>query len=119
MTEKALKAIELGVSSTLSIGVDYVVNKALEKAIDPQTKAEKAMMIIGAAGIDMACDYAIFKMVHSMLYPSEGQMYKMLVDENIAAIQENSEVLKVMAEHTVKVENAVEDLYKRIQEGNV
>ena len=119
MTEKALKGIELGVSTTLSIGVDWVVNKALENAIKPKTKAEKALTIIGAAGIDLACDYAIYKMVHGLIWPSEADMYKNLVEENIKAINENSEVLKVMAEHTVSTENAVDEVYKKIMEGNV
>ncbi|MBR2248789.1 MAG: hypothetical protein IJ880_17545 [Bacilli bacterium] len=119
MTEKTLKAIELGVSTTLSIGVDWVVNKALDNAVKPKTKAEKALTMIGAAGIDLACDYAIYKMVHGLIWPSESDIYKNLVEQNVQAINENSEVLKVMAEHIVKTEDAVTDIYKKIQEGNV
>ena len=46
-------------------------------------------------------------------------MHEMLVEENIKAIQTNSEVAKVMAEHEVKVENAVDELYNKIMGGTV
>ena len=119
MTEKTLKAVEMGVTSALSVGVNYVVNKTIEKAVEPKNIPEKIITVVGAAGVDLACDYAIYKMVHGLLYPSETVKYEMLVEENIKAIQTNAEVAKVMAEHEVKVENAVDELYNKIMGGTV
>lgn len=117
MTEKTLSAIELGVSATLSIGVDYVVNKVVSKAVDPQTIPEKIMTGIGVAGVSAACDYAIAKMVHGLLYPSETDELKALVEVTRQTIDDCGEISKVMVEHEVKIEDAVGDIYKSIMEG--
>ena len=119
MTEKTLKAIELGVDATLSIGVNYVVNKVIEKAVDPQTIPEKIIMMAGAAGVDLAIDYGITKMVHSILYPSEVEQYKSLVAGYEEAVKFDCEVAKKMAEMECRIENKVDEVYNQIMKGAV
>ena len=119
MTEKTYKGIEAGIVTALGTGVNFVVDKAIIKAVDPQTIPEKIMTGVGIVAVDLAVDYGICKMVHSLMYPNEIKKYEMLVEENIKAIQTNSELAKVMTEHEVKVENAVEDIYRKIMEGTI
>ena len=119
MTEKALNSIELGVVTILSVGVDYVVDKTIKKAIDPKTIPEKFLTGIGILGVNFACNRCIYGLVHNAMHPYEIKKYEMLVEENIKVIETNSEVAKVMAEHEIKVENAVDDIYKKIMEGKV
>ena len=118
MTEKTLQKIELGATGLLSIGVDYVVNKTITNLVKPEKLSEKIVTGIVIVGIDIAIDCGIQKMVHSILYPSEAQMYKSLVDENIEALNSYNEVQKVIAEHEIKIENSVDDIYKKIMGGN-
>jgi hypothetical protein len=117
MTEKTLNGIELGISTALSIGVDYVVDKAITKAINPQTIPEKIITGIGVTGVDIACNYGIYKMVHGIMHPNENRKYEELIDEYAKAVGFNSEVAKIMAEHQVKIENSVDDIYKKMMEG--
>ena len=117
MTEKTLQKIELGATGLLSIGVDYVVNKTITNLVKPEKLHEKLITGVGIVGIDIAIDCGIQKMVHSILYPSEMQLYKSLVDENIKALESYNEVQKVMAEHEVKIENSVNDIYNQIMGG--
>ena len=101
MTEKTLNGIEIGASVLLSAGINYVVDKTIIKMVD------------------LACQYGIYKLIHSMTHPYEIKKYEVLVDENIKVIETNSEVAKVMAEHEIKIENKVDDIYKKIMEGKV
>lgn len=119
MTEKTARNIGFGVSAVLSIGVDYAVDKAITKAVNPKTIPEKVLTGIGVIGVNAACNYAIWKSIESVLLPSESAKYEMLVNENISAINANSEVMKVMAEHTVQIEDAVGEVYRKIMEGKV
>ena len=117
MTEKTLNGIELGITAALSVGLDFVIGKTITKAVDPQTIPEKIVTGIGILGVDIACYYGTYKVVHGMLHPNENRKYEELVDEYAKAVTFNSEVAKVMAEHQVKVENSVDDIYKKIMEG--
>lgn len=117
MTEKTLNGIELGISTVLSIGVDYAVDKAITKAVNPQTIPEKILTGIGIVGVDIACNYGIYKVIHGFAHPNENRKYEELVDEYVKAVGFNSEVAKIMAEHQVKIENSVDDIYKKIMEG--
>ena len=117
MTEKTLNGIELGVTSVLSVGLDFVIGKTITKAVNPQTIPEKIVTGIGILGVDIACYYGVYNAVHGMLHPNENRKYEELVDEYTKAVTFNSEVAKVMAEHQVKVENSVDDIYKKIMEG--
>ena len=119
MNEKTLNGIEIGASMILSAGINYVVDKTIIKMVDPQTIPEKVITSVGVTGIDLACQYGIYRLIHSMTHPYEIKKYEVLVDENIKAIEAQGEVMKVMAEHEVKVENAVDDIYKKIMEGKV
>ena len=114
MNEKTLNGIEIGASVLLSAGINYVVDKTIIKMVDPQTISEKVITSVGVTGIDLACQYGIYKLIHSMTHPYEIKKYEVLVDENIKAIETNSEVAKVMAEHEIKVENQVEEIYNQI-----
>jgi hypothetical protein len=117
MTEKTLNGIELGITTALSVGVDYVVSKSIAKAVNPQTIPEKILTGIGVTAVDLACDYGLYKMVHGIMHPNENRKYEELVDEYVKTVGFNSEVAKIMAEHQVKIENSVDDIYKKIMEG--
>lgn len=119
MTEKTLNGIEIGASAVLAAGINYVVDKTIIKMVDPQTIPEKVITSVGVTGIDLACQYGIYKLIHTITHPYEVRKYEMLVEENIKAIETCSEVSKVMAEHEIKVENAVDDIYKKMMEGTV
>lgn len=119
MTEKTLNAIELGTVTLLSAGVDYVVDKTITNTVKPKTIPEKILTGVGILGVDLACDYGIYRFVHGLLHPSEIQKYEMLVQENIKAIETCSEVSKVMAQHEVRIEDAVGDIYKKMMEGTI
>ena len=117
MTEKTLNGIELGIASAVSLGIDYVVDKAVIKAVDPQNIPEKILTGIGIFGVDLACNYGVYKVVHGIMHPNENRKYEELVNEYVKAVSFNSEVAKVMAEHQVKIENSVDDIYKKMMEG--
>lgn len=119
MTEKTLNAIEIGAVTVLSAGVDFVVDKTITNVVKPKTIPEKILTGVGIVGVDLACDYGIYKMVHGLLHPNETQKYEMLVQENIKAIETCSEVSKVMTQYEVKVYDAVGDIYNKIMEGKV
>ena len=119
MTEKALNGIELGVVTVLSAGVDYVVDKTIKNAVDPQTIPEKILTGVGIAGVNLGCNYGIYKIVHGILHPDEVRKYEELVGSCVTALDTNGELAKVMAEHEIKVENKVDDIYNKIMEGKV
>ena len=114
MTEKTLNGIELGVTAALSVGLDFVIDKTITKMIDPQTIPEKIITGVGVVGVDIACNYGVYKVIHGMLHPNENRKYEALIDEYVKAVGFNSEVAKIMAEHQVKIENSVDDIYKKI-----
>ena len=114
MTEKTYRGIESAVTALASVGVDYVVNKTITNLVKPEKLSEKLITGVGVLGVDVAINYGIHKLVHSIMYPSEIQMYKSLVEENIKALESYNEVQKVMAEHEIKIENSVDDIYKKI-----
>ena len=117
MTEKTLNGIELGITSAVSIGIDYVVDRAIVKTVDPQTIPEKILTGVGVFGVDLACNYGVWKVVHGILHPQENRKYEELIDEYVKAVGFNSEVAKIMAEHQVKIENSVDDIYRKMMEG--
>ena len=119
MTEKTLNGIEMGITTALSIGVDYVLDKTITKAINPQTIPEKIITGIGIGGVNLACNYGVYKVVHGILHPEDRVFYEKIIDEYNKRIEENSEVARLLAERQVKVEDAVGDIYKKIMEGKV
>ena len=114
MTEKTYNMIEMGVVSVLSAGVDYVVDKTIKKAINPQKVPEKILTGVGILGVDLACNYGIYKMVDGVMKPNKEDTYKILVQTNIDAINGNIETARVMAEHEVAVENAVNEVLDKV-----
>lgn len=119
MTEKVYNMIEGCTSAIFSVGIDYILNKTIKNMINPKTIPERIITEIGILGIDMACNYGVYKTVHAIMHPNESKQYEILVEENIKAIETCSEVSKVMAEHEIKVENTVNGIYKKMMEGTV
>ena len=119
MTEKTLNGIEIGLTTVFSAGIDFVVGKAINKAVDPQTIYEKILTGVGTAGVSVACNYGVYKVVHGVLNPNEEKKYEELVGSCVTALETNGELSKVMAEHEIKVENKVDDIYNQIMEGKV
>jgi len=119
MTEKVYNMIEGCTSAILSVGIDYVLNKTIKNVIKPKTIPERIITEIGILGVNMACNYGVYKTVHAIIHPNENKQYEMLVEENIKVIKTCTEVSKVMAEHEIKVENKVDDIYNQIMEGKI
>ena len=117
MTEKVYNMIEGCTSAIFSVGIDYILNKTIKSTINPKTIPERIITEIGILGINMACNYGVYKTVHAIMHPNESKQYEILVKENIKTIETCSEVAKVMAEHQIKIENSVDDIYKKIMEG--
>jgi hypothetical protein len=61
----------------------------------------------------------VYKVVHGVLHPNEEKKYEELVGACVTALETNGELSKVMAEHEIKVENKVDDIYNQIMEGKV
>lgn len=119
MTEKTLNAIEIGATTALSIGVDFAVNKAIEKVVNPQSIPEKILTGMGGLGVSCAANYGLYKLVHGILHPEEAHTYEALVNECMECVKTNTEVSTIMAQIECRIENKVDDLYKKIMEGTV
>lgn len=119
MTEKTLNAIELGVTTVLSIGVDYAVDKTIKKLVNPQSVPEKILTGIGSLGVSCAANYGMYKIVHGVLHPNEEQRYEALVKEVEEVVKVDTEVAVTMAEIECRVENKVDEIFKQIMEGRV
>lgn len=119
MTEKTLNAIELGVTTVLSIGVDYAVDKTIKKLVNPQSVPEKILTGIGSLGVSCATNYGMYKIVHGVLHPYEEQRYENLVSEVEECIKVDTEVAATLAQIDCRVENKVNDIYNKIMEGRV
>ena len=119
MTEKVYNMIEGCTSAIFSVGIDYVLNKTIKNIVNPKTIPERIITEIGILGVDMACNYGVYKTIHAIMHPDENKKYEMLVEENIKAIKTCSEVSKVMAEHEIKIEDTVNDIYRKMMEGTV
>lgn len=119
MTEKTLNAIELGVTTVLSIGVDYAVDKTIKKLVNPQSVPEKILTGIGSLGVSCAANYGIYNVVHGALHPNEVQKYENLVKEVEEVVKVDTEVAATMAQIECRVENKVDEVYKKIMEGRV
>lgn len=114
MTEKVYNMIEGCTSAIFSVGIDYILNKTIKNTINPKTISERIITGIGILGVDMACNYGVYKTVHAIMHPNENKQYEMLIEENIKAIKTYNEVSNVMAEHEIKIEDTVNDIYKKM-----
>lgn len=119
MTEKTKDIIEIGVTSLLAIGTDYVIDKSLKKLVNPQNIPEKIVTGAGSLGISLAANYGIYQLVHGALNPSDADRYEVLVDECMKCVSVDSEITKKLIDIDIRVENKVDELYKKIIGGNV
>ena len=119
MTEKTLNAIELGVTTVLSIGVDYAVDKTMKKLVNPQSIPEKILTGVGTLGVSCAANYGVYKVVHGMLHPNKEQRYEQLVHAYEDMANADIEAAVTMATIECRIENKVDELYKQIMEGRV
>lgn len=115
MTEKTYNGIETAITVVVSTGVDWVVNKTVDNFYKPEKLPEKILAGIGKFGVSMACNYGVYKVVHGMMHPYEDQQLPALVQQYNDAVKFNSEVATIMAQHQVKVENAVDDILKQME----
>ena len=78
MNEKVYKGIELTAATVASIGVDFVVTKAVTNLVKPETIPEKILTTAGVLGINLAADYGLACMIHKMMYPNEDKKFEEL-----------------------------------------
>ena len=116
MNEKIYKGIELSLATSLSIGADYVITKAITNLVKPETTCDKILTAVGTCGINLAVDFGIASLIHQAMYPSEVSKYEELEKANISALEVTGEFNKVLAEHTLKIENTAEDILKKMEE---
>lgn len=115
MNEKVYKGIELTAATVASIGVDYVVTKAITNIVKPETIPEKILTSAGILGINLAADYGICQLIHSMMYPSEVSKYEQLEAQNVEALQITGEFNQIIAEKTIIIKNEVDKLVKQME----
>ena len=117
MTEEVRNGIEMTVVTVAGAGIDFLINKAVDHVYQPENIPEKIICGVGKLGLSLGANYGVYKVVHGIMHPAEEKQYEDLVNEYVNAVTFNSEVAKVMAEHQVKIENSVDDIYKKIMEG--
>lgn len=115
MNEKIYKGIELTAATVASIGVDYILTKAITNVVKPETIPEKIITGAGILGVNLAVDYGISQLIHSMMYPSEVSKYEQLEAQNVEALQITGEFNQIIAEKTILIENNVEKLIKQME----
>lgn len=114
MNEKVYKGIELTITAVASIGVDYVVTKAVTNLVKPETIPEKILTTAGVLGINLAADYGIAKLVHETMYPSEAKKYESLCNDFVESVNTIGEFDEIMARNSIATANTVNDIYKKI-----
>lgn len=117
MTEKVRNGIEMTAIAVTSAGIDFLINKTVDSVYKPDDIPGKILCGVGKLGLSLGANYGVYKVVHGIMNPAEEKKYEDLVTEYVNAVTFNSEVAKVMAEHQVKIENSVDDIYKKIMEG--
>lgn len=117
MTEKVKNGIEMTAVAVTSAGIDFLINKAVDSVYKPDDIPGKILCGVGKLGLSLGANYGVYKVVHGIMNPEEKKAYEDLITEYVNAVTFNSEVAKVMAEHQVKIENSVDDIYKKIMEG--
>lgn len=115
MNEKLYKGIEITASTIASVGVDYVVTKAITNLVKPETVKDKILTSAGIIGINLAADYGICQLIHSMMYPSEVSRYEQLESDTVEILKTTAEFNQVMAEHSIRLDNKVDKVIKQIE----
>lgn len=114
MNEKVYKGIELTAATVASIGVDYVVTKAVTNLVKPETIPEKILTTAGVLGINLAADYGLACMIHKMMYPNEDRKFEELATQANTAIELQGQFNEVIAKNSINTNKTVHDIYNEI-----
>lgn len=114
MNEKVYKGIELTAATVASIGVDYVVTKAVTNLVKPETIPEKILTTAGVLGINLAADYGLACMIHKMMYPNEDRKFEELAAQANTAIELQGQFNEVIAKNSINTNKTVHDIYNEI-----
>ena len=114
MNEKVYKGIELTATTVASIGVDFVVTKAITNLVKPETIPEKILTTAGVLGINLAADYGLACMIHKMMYPNEDKKFEELAAQSASAIEIQGQFNEVLAKNSINTNKTVHDIYNGI-----
>ena len=114
MNEKVYKGIELTVATAASIGVDFVVTKAVTNLVKPETIPEKILTTAGVLGINLAADYGLACMIHKMMYPNEDKKFEELAAQFASAIEIQGQFNEVLAKNSINTNKTVHEIYNEI-----
>lgn len=114
MNEKVYKGIELTAATVASIGVDFVVTKAVTNLVKPETIPEKILTTAGVLGINLAADYGLACMIHKMMYPNEDKKFEELAAQANTAIELQGQFNEVIAKNSINTNKTVHDIYNEI-----
>ena len=114
MNEKVYKGIELTVATAASIGVDFVVTKAVTNLVKPETIPEKILTTAGVLGINLAADYGLACMIHKMMYPNEDKKFEELATQTASAIEIQGQFNEVLAKNSINTNKTVHEIYNEI-----
>lgn len=114
MNEKVYKGIELTAATVASIGVDYVVTKAVTNLVKPETIPEKILTAAGVLGVNLAADYGIACMIHKIMYPNEDKQFETLATQTATAIEIQGQFNEVMARNSINTNKTVHEIYNEI-----
>lgn len=114
MNEKVYKGIELTAATVASIGVDFVVTKAVTNLVKPETIPEKILTTAGVLGINLAADYGLACMIHKMMYPNEDKQFEELATQTASAIEIQGQFNEALAKNNINTNKTVHDIYNKI-----
>ena len=114
MNEKVYKGIELTAATVASIGVDFVVTKAVTNLVKPETIPEKILTTAGVLGINLAADYGLACMIHKMMYPNEDKKFEELATQATNAIVVQGQFNEVLAKNSINTNKTVHEIYNEI-----
>lgn len=114
MNEKVYKGIELTAATVASIGVDFVVTKAVTNLVKPETIPEKILTTAGVLGINLAADYGLACMIHKMMYPNEDKKFEELAAQATSAIEIQGQFNEVLAKNSINTNKTVHEIYNEI-----
>lgn len=114
MNEKVYKGIELTATTVASIGVDFVVTKAITNLVKPETIPEKILTTAGVLGINLAADYGLACMIHKMMYPNKDKQFEELATQATNAVMVQGQFNEVLAKNSINTNKTVHDIYNEI-----
>ena len=101
-------------ATVASIGVDFVVTKAVTNLVKPETIPEKILTTAGVLGINLAADYGLACMIHKMMYPNEDKKFEELATQSASAIEIQGQFNEVLAKNSINTNKTVHDIYNEI-----